>query len=96
MRPSEALERHREEIRALIATYPLAEPRLFGSTARGEDGEASDLDIMVKVVGPMGYFELFRLQNGLKELTGVAVDIRTEGEFSPTTLGRIARDLRPL
>ncbi|WP_206064858.1 nucleotidyltransferase family protein [Nitratireductor mangrovi] len=42
MRPSEALARHRDEALAIIAKYPVANPRLFGSTARGEDRPGSD------------------------------------------------------
>jgi uncharacterized protein len=44
MRPSEALAKHRDEV-LRIARYPVSNPRIFGSTARGEDTEESDLDI---------------------------------------------------
>ena len=47
MRPSEALAKYRDEVLAIIARYPVTNPRVFGSTARGEDVEGSDLDILV-------------------------------------------------
>jgi hypothetical protein len=34
-------------VRAVIARYPVANPRIFGSVARGEDEEGSDLDLLV-------------------------------------------------
>ena len=48
MRPSEALAKHRDEVREIIARYPVSNPRIFGSAARGEDTEGSDLDILVE------------------------------------------------
>ncbi|KGF67258.1 hypothetical protein LL06_23420 [Hoeflea sp. BAL378] len=92
MRPSEALEKHREDARAIIARYPLENPRIFGSTARQEDTEQSDLDILVRLTGDLTYFDLARLERELGTLIGVKVDVRTEGEFSGAMLDRISRD----
>ena len=92
MRPSEALAKHRDAARDIVSFYPFAEPRIFGSTARGEDTEASDLDIIVSRRGRLTYFDLFKLEDELGSLLGVKVDVRTEGEFSPRILNRIKRD----
>ncbi len=92
MRPSEALALHREEARSIVGTYQVAQPRIFGSTARGEDTEQSDLDIIVRRNGNLSYFDLFRLEDELSALLGVRVDLRTEGEFSSRILDRIKRD----
>ncbi|MBK8457025.1 MAG: nucleotidyltransferase family protein [Phyllobacteriaceae bacterium] len=96
MRPSEALKKHRAEVRALVDGYPVANPRLFGSTARGEDREDSDLDIIVQRAGDLTYFDLAELEERLTILVGVRVDVRTEGEFSDRTLKRISREFVPL
>lgn len=96
MRPSEALARHRGEMLAVMAAYPVSNPRVFGSVARGEDTEASDLDILVQRGEGLDYFALARLCTALSDLTGVTVDVRTEGEFRPVMLDRISRDFRPL
>ena len=66
--------------------------RIFGSTARGEDTDASDLDIIVRRCGNLTYFDLFKLEDELRSLLGVKVDVRTEGEFSTRVLDRIKRD----
>ncbi|AKI00587.1 putative nucleotidyltransferase [Hoeflea sp. IMCC20628] len=92
MRPSEVLERHRSDARAIIARYPLEYPRIFGSTARGSDAEGSDVDILVRLSGNLSYFDLSALERELATLMGVKVDVRTEGEFSAEMLERISRD----
>ncbi|HET7413313.1 MAG TPA: nucleotidyltransferase family protein [Pararhizobium sp.] len=96
MRPSEALARHRDAILEILGRYPVANPRVFGSVARGEDSEESDLDILVERKSNLNYFDLARLEAELKDTIGVQVDIRTEGEFSPRVYGRISRDFRTL
>jgi len=51
MRPSEALAKHRDEVLAIIARYPVTNPRIFGSVARGDDVEGSDVDILCELLG---------------------------------------------
>ena len=46
-RPSARIEQHRDRIRAIVAEHRAAEPRVFGSVARGEDRDSSDLDLLV-------------------------------------------------
>ncbi|ORE98730.1 nucleotidyltransferase family protein [Aurantimonas sp. 22II-16-19i] len=96
MKPSEALEKHRETIREILSRYPVSNPRIFGSVARGEDTEASDLDIIVEGHDPLDYFQLARLELDLAARTGARIDIRLEGEFSPRVLRRIQREFRSL
>ncbi len=96
MKPSEALEKHRETIREILSRYPVSNPRVFGSVARGEDTEESDLDIIVEGHDPLDYFQLARLELDLKDKTGATVDIRLDGEFSPRILRQIQRDFRSL
>ena len=94
MRPSEALAKHREEVLAIIAKYPVANPRVFGSVARGEDTEGSDLDLLVERTGPMTYPELFKLEGEISELLGHPVEIATA--LKPFALEAAQGDLRPL
>ena len=90
MRPSQALEKHREAIREILSQYPVSNPRVFGSVSRGEDTETSDLDIIVKSQKGLDYY--VRAEDEIGAVTGVKVDLRLDGEFSPRVLRRIERD----
>jgi len=94
MRPSEALEEKREKARKLIARYPVATPRIFGSVARGEDTDRSDIDILVERTGPMSYFDLFRLEDELASLFGCKVEVFTK--LKPHAAASAARDMKAL
>jgi predicted nucleotidyltransferase len=82
MKPSQALEGKRDAVRALVARYPAANPRLFGSVLHGDDREDSDIDILVDALPGATLFDLGELQMDLEDLLGVRVDLRTPGELS--------------
>ena len=96
MRPSEALAKHRDEVLAIIARYPVSNPRVFGSVARGEDVEGSDLDILVDSGGLASTFDLAGLELDLEALLRSGVDVRTPGDLATDVAIRVARDLKPL
>ena len=95
MRPSEVLQQHLEEVRATIARFPVANPRLFGSVARGEDVEGSDLDILVDAPTAT-LFELAGLEIELEDLLGIKVDIATSDELRRSIGARVQHDARPI
>ncbi len=96
MKPSEALDLHRDAARAIFDKYPVTNPRIFGSVARGEDTEESDLDVLVERAGRLTYFDLAELEQELRDLMGIRIDVRTSGEFSTCGLSRISGDFRQL
>ncbi len=77
MRPSERLNAHREAVRAIVAAHRASNPRVFGSVARGEDTEASDLDILIDPTGKPSLFDIGAIYNELADLLGVEVDVLT-------------------
>jgi uncharacterized protein len=97
MRPSEALAKHREEVLEIIARYPVSNPRVFGSVARGEDKEGSDLDILVEPEFEVTTFiHLIELEEELAALLGKAVDVLTPGGLRKPVAERINSELVPL
>jgi len=49
--------------------------RVFGSVARGEDTETSDIDLLVDLEEGVGLVDLIGLERELSELLGVGVDV---------------------
>ena len=66
---------------------------IFGSTARGEDTESSDIDLFVKLSKPKSLLSLVRLERNLSEALGKKVDLLTEGAISPYLKDRIFNEL---
>jgi predicted nucleotidyltransferase len=96
MRPSEALERHRDEVRAIVKRFGADNPRLFGSVARGEDVEGSDIDILVDLPEQSSYYQLFRIEDALEDVLGCRVEVYPFRDRSSRFFERIADDLRPI
>ena len=96
MRPSLALERHRHDIRRLAARYGLANPRVFGSTARGDDTEDSDLDLLVDAGPRTTLFDIGGMSEDLRVLLGVPVDIVTTGGLHRRIRERVLAEARAI
>ncbi|RIK43495.1 MAG: nucleotidyltransferase [Chloroflexi bacterium] len=89
MKRAEALQRlstHREELRKQFGVVSLA---LFGSTARDETTQHSDVDLLVEFDRPTGLFGLLRLQFHLEELLGCPVDLGTLDGLKPRIRDRV-------
>ena len=68
---------------------------LFGSYARGENSEESDIDILVRFQETCTLFQLVRIENELSELIGRKVDLVTEGAIRNERIRRsIQQDLQ--
>lgn len=78
MRPQELLKEKREEILRIAAKYGAQNIRLFGSAARGEADERSDIDFLVEMAPGRSLFDLGGLQFELESLLGCRVDVVTE------------------
>jgi len=77
MKPSAALQAHRHAIGPLVNRFRCAHPRVFGSVLRAEDGETSDLDLLVDALPGTTLFDLGGLQVELENLLVVPVDVLT-------------------
>ena len=96
MRPSEAVAGRLDAVWAVIARYPVSNPRVFGSVARGEDDERSDLDLLVDPTERTSLFDLAGLQLELSDLLGAPVDVFTPAAVGPRIATSVYRDARPL
>ena len=96
MRPSEVLPQHRETIRLLVMQAGMANPRVFGSVLRGEDGEDSDLDILVDPAPRASLLAMEMLQAQLAKVTGVKIDLRTPEEIHFKFRQRVLEEALPV
>ncbi|MEZ5215681.1 MAG: nucleotidyltransferase family protein [Ilumatobacteraceae bacterium] len=73
------VEDRRDEINELIRQHRAHAVALFGSVARGEDTETSDIDFLVEFDKGSSLFDLMDLQEALQALLGVPVDVVSAG-----------------
>jgi len=96
MRPSEIVARHRASLLDVAQRYGLSNVRVFGSVARGEDRDGSDLDLLVDPAQNTTLLSLARARREAEELTGVRIDIHTLGSIHERYRSSILKDARPL
>lgn len=77
MRPSVALQTHRDAIRQIALSHRVTNVRVFGSVVHGDDTESSDLDILVEPTTETTMMDIARIQMELAKLLTVAVDVLT-------------------
>lgn len=77
MRPSAALQAHRETIRSIALRHRVTNVRVFGSVVRGDDTDASDLDLLVEPTSETTMMDIAKIQLELTQLLQVAVDVLT-------------------
>jgi predicted nucleotidyltransferase len=96
MRTRELLESKREEILRIAAKHGARDLRLFGSVARGEDDETSDVDILVALEPGVGLLKHAALVRELRELLGREVDVVSDKGLRPRVKDRVLREALPL
>ncbi len=70
--------KRREEIIAVARRHGASNIRIFGSVARGDATEASDLDLIVRLEPGRSLFDLGGLLMDLRDLLGIKVDVISE------------------
>ena len=77
----EDIRNRRDEITRLAASYGRHNVRIFGSVARGDATEESDVDFLVRLDPGRSLLDLGGLLMDLRDLLGAKVDIITEGSL---------------
>jgi hypothetical protein len=89
----EQVAQHRGQILRLAERHGFTRPRLFGSVARGDDDEASDVDLLVTRVPGADPFALLDLREELERLLGCRVDVLVEHPLMrPRLRDRVLRE----
>ena len=92
----ELRDRRREEILQVAANRGARNVRVFGSVARGDSDEKSDVDFLVELEPGRTLFDLSGLLLDLESLLHVSVDVVTERGLRPRVRDRVLAEAVPL
>lgn len=90
------LRRRRAAILDATARHGAGNVRVFGSVARGEDTEDSDVDLLVDLAPGTGLLELAALERELTKILGVRVDVGPADGLKPRARANAEHDAIPL
>jgi predicted nucleotidyltransferase len=96
MQLDELVAQRRSEILAIAAQYGASDIRLFGSVARHEADEMSDIDFLVELKPDRSLFDLGGLVTELTELLGRPVDVVTAGGLKDRIRDRVIAEAVPV
>jgi predicted nucleotidyltransferase len=96
MKIEELLRTRREQILEIARKHGASDVRVFGSIARGEGNEQSDIDFLVEVGAAHSPWFPAGLVADLEELLGVPVDVVTQDGLHWFIKERILLEARPL
>lgn len=96
MRPSVVLEMKRSAVREVVSRFRTVNPRIFGSVLHGTDRDGSDLDLLVDALPGATLLDLGDLEEELKSLLGVNVDLRTPDDLPPKFRAKVLAEAQPV
>ena len=96
MSPETILKARRDQILNLCAKYGASNVRVFGSVARGEADESSDIDLIVDFDPERSPLDHAALWLELQELVGVRVDVVSSRGLKPRIRERVLQEAVPL
>lgn len=89
------IEKLRELKPGLLIKYPIESIALFGSYARGDYHEESDVDLIVKLNGSIGS-RIISLALEIEESLGIRVEIVTDKAIKKVYLPTILKEMIPI
>lgn len=93
---NDLLKEKREDILRLAEEHGAYNVRVFGSVARGEADEKSDIDFLVNMKKGYSLFDMGGLLEDLRDLLGHDVDVVSEAGLRQRIKSRVLRDAIPL
>ncbi len=92
----ELLQQKRQEILKIAAKHGAYNVRIFGSVARGEADEHSDVDMLVELAPGRSLFDLGGVLTDVENLLGCRVDVVTERGLRKRIRERVLKEAVPL
>lgn len=89
------LSARKRQVRQALARHDVRNPRVFGSVARGEDTDESDLDLLVDLPRP-SYVLLSQVNADVAEALGSEANVTTKSLLRDDVLARVIAEAVPL
>ncbi len=96
MNLNDLVRQKREDILRIASKHGARNIRIFGSVARGEAGDASDVDFLVELDPGRSLLDHAALLLDLEQLLGCKVDVITERGIRSRIREQILREAVPL
>lgn len=85
-----------KKLKSLAKKYGIDSLGVFGSRARGDAHDNSDLDLLVTFKKPIGLFQFIRIQREMSEELGMKVDLVTQNSLNHRIKSYVMGDLRKI
>jgi predicted nucleotidyltransferase len=89
-------DRWRDTILRIAEQHGVLNVRVFGSVARGESTQRSDVDLLVAMEPGRSYLDFVAFWQDVEEALECKVDVVDDGGISPYLRERILREAIPL
>ena len=96
MLTEEDIRRKRDAILAVVRRHGAHDVRIFGSVARGDTTESSDLDLVVRFDPQRSLLDHAALVGDLEDLLGVKVDVIDADGMHPRFRAVVEKEAVPL
>jgi len=96
MRPSIALQTHREAIREIALSHRVKNVRVFGSVLHGDDTEDSDLDLLVDPTPETTLMDIAKIQVEVARLLNITVDVLTPRALPDKFREQVLKEAQPV
>ena len=96
MRPSIALQTHREAIREIALSHRVKNVRVFGSVLHGDDTEDSDLDLLVYPTPETTLMDIAKIQVEVARLLNITVDVLTPRALPDKFRDQVINEAQPV
>ena len=96
MRPSIALQTHRDAIREIALSHRVKNVRVFGSALHGDDTEDSDLDLLVDPTPETTLMDIAKIQVEVARLLNITVDVLTPRALPDKFRNQVLNEARPV
>lgn len=77
----------------LKSTYGVSELGIFGSVAKKQNTNLSDIDILVGFSKPVGFFKFIELEDYLSRILGNKVDLVTRNALKPIIKEEVLKEV---